>query len=140
MKKSIRAGGVVVNTEGKIALTNEHLWGFPRGGVKNGESLEEAARREINEEIGLDDIEFVKELKSYERFPHGVDENVSGSFPMEIHMFLFKTKYVGKLIPKFKNVKETGWFFYDDAVEKLDNDLDRDFLKSVRLDMSQISF
>ena len=37
--KSIRAGGIIINTENKIALSHEHIWGFPRGGVEYGESF-----------------------------------------------------------------------------------------------------
>ena len=32
----------------------EHAWQFPQGGIKNGESPEEAMFRELREEVGLD--------------------------------------------------------------------------------------
>ena len=37
-------------------------WTFPKGHVKRGESYEDAAEREIHEEVGLKDLRFVKEL------------------------------------------------------------------------------
>ncbi len=65
--KSYRAGGIVINNENRIALTNEHLWGFPRGGVEEGEDYISAAKREVLEETGLDQFESIEELEIYER-------------------------------------------------------------------------
>lgn len=63
--KSYRAGGIIVNSEDKIALVNEHLWGFPRGGVNEGEDYIIVARREVLEETGLKDFESIDELGIY---------------------------------------------------------------------------
>jgi len=41
------------------------LWGPPGGGVKRGESVERAAEREAEEEVGYD-IELIKRLGVYE--------------------------------------------------------------------------
>ncbi len=126
--KSIRAGGVVLNAENKIALANEHLWGFPRGGVNEGEDYITTAKREIFEETGLEDFTSIQELGVYERYPNGITAETPGSFPMEIHMFLFKTSYNGELHPKDENVKEASWFTYEETLEKLHNEVDREFL------------
>jgi bis(5'-nucleosidyl)-tetraphosphatase len=128
--KSLRAGGIVINKEGKIALANEHLWGFPRGGVDEGEDYIEAAKREVLEEVGLKDFTSIEELGEYERYPGHVTKDTPGAYPMEIHMFLFKTDYNGKLTPQDSNVKEAGWFTYEEALERLSDDMDREFLKS----------
>jgi 8-oxo-dGTP pyrophosphatase MutT (NUDIX family) len=128
MRKSYRAGGIIVNEDGKIALSNEHLWGFPRGGVEQGETYEQAAKREILEETGLEDIEIVKEIGQYDRYPTGVDENTPGAYPMEIHIFLCHTNYTGALNPKDPNVKEAEWFTLEEAINKLTDSKDREFL------------
>jgi bis(5'-nucleosidyl)-tetraphosphatase len=128
--KSYRAGGIIINNEGKIALANEHLWGFPRGGVDEGEDYIETAKREILEEIGLKDLAYVKDLGFYERYPAGTTKDTPGSYPMEIHIFLFKTDYNGKLTPQDSNVKEANWFTYEEALERLSDDVDREFLES----------
>ncbi len=128
--KSPRAGGIIINEENKIALANEHLWGFPRGGVDEGEDFETAARREVLEEVGLEKFTSVDELGVYERYPGGITKDTPGAYPMEIHMFLFRTDYDGELHPKDDNVKEAGWFTYEETLGRLTDDLDREFLVS----------
>jgi diadenosine hexaphosphate hydrolase (ATP-forming) len=50
------AGGVVVNSEGKVLLIRHHngTWVFPKGHVDEGETPLEAAIREVAEEAGVD--------------------------------------------------------------------------------------
>jgi 8-oxo-dGTP pyrophosphatase MutT (NUDIX family) len=129
--KSIRAGGIIINPENKIALSYERIWGFPRGGVEEGESLIEAAKREILEEVGLTEnqLSFIKSLGSYKRYPGGITKGTPGAYPMEIHMFLFKTKYTGKLIPTDDDIKETKWVDVDNVVEALRHEKDKSFFE-----------
>ena len=49
---------------------------------------------------------------------------------MEIHMFLFKTNYTGPINPKDESVKEAGWFSYEEALERLTDEKDREFLQN----------
>ena len=128
MKKSYRAGAIVVNENSEIALVNENLWGFPRGGIQKGEDNLTAAKREVLEETGLETFSSIKELDVYERYPHTITKDTPGAYPMEIHMFLFRVKGKPKLNPQDPKVKEYGWFNYDDAVERLKNEEDRGYL------------
>lgn len=129
--KSIRAGGIIINPENKIALSHEHVWGFPRGGVEAGESFIDAAKREILEEVGLkeDQLKLEKELGSYERYPGGITKETPGAYPMEIHMFLFRTEYTGELIPTDRQVKETKWVSIDNVINILTEEVDRKFFE-----------
>lgn len=61
-KQIIAALGIIINDEGQflITLRNDpdnprahHKWEIPGGGVENGETLEQAAIREVKEEIGV---------------------------------------------------------------------------------------
>jgi len=55
------AGGIVVKSRGddlRVAVMQSRYgtWVFPKGGFEPGEAAEQAARREIHEEIGLSDL------------------------------------------------------------------------------------
>jgi len=50
------AGGVVVNAAGEVLLIRDRngYWVFPKGHIDPGETPEEAARREVREETGIE--------------------------------------------------------------------------------------
>ncbi len=51
-------GGLIVNEEGKVLLARSHKWfgklTLPGGHIEVGETLRDALRREVKEEVGLD--------------------------------------------------------------------------------------
>ena len=67
------AGAIIFRKEGKkiFYLLIKYGWGhweFPRGLIEKGESLEETALREIEEETGISDIKFVLGFKEWFKF------------------------------------------------------------------------
>ncbi|MDQ0067243.1 NUDIX hydrolase [Chryseobacterium lathyri] len=55
------AGGLVNNPDGKLLFIKRlGKWDLPKGKMEKGESREESAIREIEEETGLKDVELVK--------------------------------------------------------------------------------
>jgi len=62
-------GALVVNRDGKILLAKSHKWfdkyTLPGGHIELGETMEEALKREVKEEVGLD-VEVVEFLTMQE--------------------------------------------------------------------------
>lgn len=67
MKTEISAGGIVVRLKPgrwEVLLLQDmnDTWTFPKGKIGIGEDIEDAARREIREEVGLRDIKMLSKL------------------------------------------------------------------------------
>ncbi|HWE47155.1 MAG TPA: RNA pyrophosphohydrolase [Caulobacteraceae bacterium] len=64
-------GIVVFNRDGLVWLGRRHAtqppfnWQFPQGGVDAGESFEEAARRELEEETGIRSVKLLAETEGW---------------------------------------------------------------------------
>src|SRR5437588_11494293 len=87
------AGGIVVNREGRVLVVSQHgtSWSLPKGHIDEGEDTLAAARREIYEESGVRDLEFIRGLGSYRRFRIGKSGGEDESELKTIEMFLFRT-------------------------------------------------
>ncbi|HRH23196.1 MAG TPA: bifunctional class I SAM-dependent methyltransferase/NUDIX hydrolase [Candidatus Magasanikbacteria bacterium] len=96
------AGGVVVRKEGEkyfVALERDtnleksDYWFIPKGHLDPGETLEEAARREISEEVGVIDLSYERFLIKTERKEYIGDEWKN------MYYFLYTTEQI-ELQPK----------------------------------------
>ncbi|MCK4747838.1 MAG: NUDIX domain-containing protein, partial [Bacteroidales bacterium] len=59
------AGGLVKNTRGEILVIFRHgKWDLPKGKAEDGETTEQTAIREVEEECGLEGLEIREFLKS----------------------------------------------------------------------------
>jgi len=73
-------GVVVFNAEDQVwlghryGMTGDHSWQFPQGGIDDGEDLEVAALRELQEETGIHSVEIIGRTKDwiYYDFPADV--------------------------------------------------------------------
>lgn len=63
---------IVINEEGKILacerLGNKGSWQLPQGGIDEGEEIEQAALRELEEEIGTKDVQIIGRYPGYIRY------------------------------------------------------------------------
>ena len=109
----VSSGGVAGRLDGEdvvVALSREHSTGYvlPKGGVEDGETLEQAARREILEEVGLRQLDLVSKLGTLERLAF------SRQCWVLTHVFLFATTQVEAIPTDAKNHPGMGWFRLDD--------------------------
>jgi 8-oxo-dGTP pyrophosphatase MutT (NUDIX family) len=121
MESSARrtAGGIVLGDGGTIAMVkseNSQSWLFPKGAVEDGESDEDAARREIREETGLDSLEYIDDLGSFTRprvsFERGNYDEKSMRF------FLFAAPQGARLTPSME-ITDARWVPYRETPETL---------------------
>ncbi len=121
-------GGVVVNN-GKVlvVLQKNNMWCLPKGHINDNESLEECARREIYEETGINDLEFVKKIGFYFR-----GSKSGPDVKKKITMLLFKTNET-ELNPT--DAKEAKWLEIDKVADILSYDEDREFFLKIKDDL-----
>jgi 8-oxo-dGTP pyrophosphatase MutT (NUDIX family) len=119
------AGGVVVRN-GEVALVHRPRyddWTLPKGKVDRGESYEEAAVREVQEETGVR-ARLVRELPS-------TNYRVSGR-PKVVRYWLMDVEHEGPFTPN-DETDQLRWVSPDEALRLLTYDRDRDVLASAGL-------
>ncbi len=123
------AGGIVLGDSGTIALvhnTETGTWTFPKGGIEKDESLEGAARREIEEETGLTGLELIDDLGSYVRTKGGH----AGAPEKIINLFLFAAPRGARIVPA-NEIGEALWVPLPHVAEKLTIAKDKAWFASV---------
>jgi 8-oxo-dGTP pyrophosphatase MutT (NUDIX family) len=123
-KKAISAGAIIlreVDGELKIALAQRKrknkTWVIPKGHVEPGETIEQAALREIYEEAGLHNVQLIKYLGSLLR--ESVKSN-GECVQKTIHYYLaYALDGKNPLSPTDKRFNEPGWFTPKQAIKLL---------------------
>jgi 8-oxo-dGTP pyrophosphatase MutT (NUDIX family) len=119
------AGGVVVR-DGQVALVHRPRyddWTLPKGKLDQGESFEEAAVREVQEETGLR-ARAVRELPA-------TSYRVGGR-PKVVRYWLMEVEHEGPFEPN-NETDELRWVAPGDALRLLTYDRDRDVLAGAGL-------
>lgn len=126
------AGGVVVNPQGDILVVNQGgvHWSLPKGHIEPGEDAITAAKREIGEEAGIDELAFVKELGTYERFRMNWDGTDNPEEFKEIVMFLFRTTQTA-LAPRDPDNPSAKWVLKREVSDILTHPKDKEFFRSI---------
>jgi len=123
------AGAVLFRKEnGKILYLLLHYqmghWGFPKGIIEKGETMKEAAKREIKEETGIEEIEFIDGFKEWIKYFF----RLKGKTIFKIvTFFLAKTKE-SKVKLSFEHIG-FKWLPYKEALEQLTFKNDKEVLK-----------
>ena len=120
----VSAGGLVIDSTGtkglligridhKDASGTRLLWSLPKGHIEEGETPEQAAVREVQEETGIES-EIAKELGIINFWFMAGGNRIHKT----VHHYLFK-EIGGKLAPQLTEVDDVGWFPLDEIVELL---------------------
>ncbi len=128
------AGAIIlreVEGELKIALAQhqraDKTWVLPKGHVEDGETIEEAALREIYEEAGLDNVQLIKHLGTILRTSVKINGDVVHK---TIHFFLaYALSNNRPPKPSDLSFTEVGWFRPGEAIELLPYEEERVFLR-----------
>lgn len=99
----IESGRILLVERGNAPL--EGYWSLPGGGVETGERLEEAMRREIREETGLE-VEVMGVLEVFERIMNDAEGRV------EYHYVLidYLCRPAGGTLCAATDASRCGWF------------------------------
>ena len=120
----ISAGGLVIDSTGTKGLLigrrdlkdqsrERLLWSLPKGHIEEGETPEQAAVREVQEETGIES-EIAKELGVINFWFMAGGNRIHKT----VHHYLFK-ETGGKLAPQLTEVDDVGWFPLTEIVELL---------------------
>lgn len=89
-------------------------WGLPKGRIEKGEKIIEAAKREVKEETGLEDIQLIKGFKETEKYFFKFQGK---SVLKSIIFYLAETK-TQKIKLSFEHI-EYKWLIYEEAIKQL---------------------
>ncbi len=92
------AGGLVLNPKKELLfIYRNRSWDLPKGCIENGESIETAAIREVEEECGIFNLKLIKPLTTtYHIY------NRNGITLKETHWFLLTSDYNIELVPQIE--------------------------------------
>jgi len=120
----VSAGGLVIDTSGtkglligrrdlKDVAREKLLWSLPKGHIEEGETPEEAAIREVQEETGIESV-IHRELGVIDFWFMASGKRIHKT----VHHYLFK-ETGGKLAPQVTEVDDVRWFPLEEIVTLL---------------------
>jgi 8-oxo-dGTP pyrophosphatase MutT (NUDIX family) len=129
----LAAGGIVIDNETgtpRVLLVHRPSyddWSFPKGKLDLGETIEEAALREVREETGLE-CRIIRKLATM-RYAYRT-RNKGRLRPKAVHYFLME-RVSGDIQVPGDEVDRAEWFDFDEASRKLSYEQDRKLLASL---------
>ena len=131
MIKTESAGGIVLRN-GFVLVVNQRgtSWSLPKGHIEKGENPLQAAQREIFEESGISQLEYIKPLGKYQRYRLDKNGGDDLSELKTMHFFLFRTT-TKILKPLDPHNPEARWVAKDKVADLLTHPKDKEFYLSV---------
>ena len=116
------AGGIVFRRNAKneveILLIQDHKdrWTIPKGHIEEGETAQEAARREIGEEAGLHDIDMLGWLGKI----HFRSRRIEKLVLITQQVYLMRVRTSGNEIQKEDWMNGIKWFPFSEALDLIE--------------------
>jgi putative (di)nucleoside polyphosphate hydrolase len=113
-----------------LGLSQYGYWQIPQGGIKKGESLEDATKREMLDEVGDNTMEVIEIIKNCYKYKWSKEsrkgfEHIGQKQSLVIVRF---TGDVKNLTPSPYEFKELQWVSKDDILEMV-GDFKRDIIR-----------
>ncbi len=133
----VSAGGVafrinhLAQIETAAILVGPHLrWQLPKGAINPGEEIEDAARREVREEAGVD-TKILRLLDRIEYWFYASREGQRARFHKFVHFYLMQ--YIsGNVENHDHEVEEARWFEINEAIQVLAYESERDVMRKAQ--------
>ena len=128
-QEKLAAGGVVIETGGgpvRVLLVHRPRyddWSFPKGGVQPGESIEDAALREVREETGIECL--IERELTVARYNYRTKRGAVR--PKAVHYFLMRA-VGGQITTDGDEVDRAEWVELGGAGRLLSYDFDKELL------------
>lgn len=101
------AGGFIENAKQYLFIHRLGKWDLPKGKLDKGETIQNAAVRECEEECGVKNLKIIKQLSS----TFHIYQYKRGYALKQTYWFYMTTNDAGKLIPQLEeNIDEAKWF------------------------------
>jgi len=116
----IKAGGGLVfnNNDEYLFIYRQNKWDLPKGKLDKGETIKACAKREIEEETGVDNLEIIKKLQD----TYHIYTEKNKKIIKHCYWFLMKTDSKNKLQPQIKeNITKAVWLKEDGIIEAMSN-------------------
>jgi 8-oxo-dGTP pyrophosphatase MutT (NUDIX family) len=108
---------------------NEGTWVLPKGRREEGESLQETAVREVQEETGLHGLKVERRIGMVRYSFLWRPESVN--YLKTVHYFLMALEEANGTVRLEEDFSEHSWVDYEDAMKRLTFENDRRIVRSV---------